>query len=44
MRIIHYWIMWVIIIFTGIHVYLANIYGFAPTKMIFFWKEADDKA
>jgi len=39
MRIIHYFIMWVFIIFTMIHVYLANIYGFAPSKMMFLWKE-----
>lgn len=41
MRILHYWIMWVVLIFTAAHVYLANIYNFAPSKMIFAWKESD---
>jgi Ni/Fe-hydrogenase 1 B-type cytochrome subunit len=44
MRILHYWIMWVILIFTAAHVYLANIYNFAPSKMIFAWKESDEHA
>ena len=39
MRIIHYFMMWVFILFTFIHVYLANIEGLAPSKMIFLWKE-----
>ena len=39
-RIVHYWIMWVILIFTAAHVYLANIYNFAPSAMIFTWKES----
>lgn len=39
-RILHYWIMWVILIFTAAHVYLANIYNFAPSAMIFAWKES----
>jgi Ni/Fe-hydrogenase 1 B-type cytochrome subunit len=39
-RIVHYWIMWVILIFTAAHVYLANIYNFAPSAMIFAWKES----
>lgn len=38
-RIIHYFLMWVFIIFTLIHVYLANIEGLAPTKLMFFRKE-----
>jgi Ni/Fe-hydrogenase 1 B-type cytochrome subunit len=38
-RIIHYFMMWVFICFTCIHVYLANIEGFAPTKMMLLWKE-----
>ncbi|MBK5211824.1 MAG: cytochrome b/b6 domain-containing protein [Coriobacteriia bacterium] len=38
-RIVHYWIMWGIICFTMIHVYLANVYTFAPTKLIFAWIE-----
>jgi Ni/Fe-hydrogenase 1 B-type cytochrome subunit len=40
-RILHYWIMWVILIFTAAHVYLANIYNFAPSRMIFAWKESE---
>ena len=39
-RILHYWIMWVILIFTAAHAYLANIYNFAPSAMIFAWKES----
>lgn len=42
MRIIHYFLMWAIILFTMIHVYLANIYGVAPTKLMFFWAETQD--
>jgi Ni/Fe-hydrogenase 1 B-type cytochrome subunit len=42
MRIVHYWIMWVFLIFTAIHAYLANIYNFAPSKMIFCWGEDPD--
>ncbi len=38
-RIIHYFMMWVFICFILIHVYLANIEGFAPTKLMFLWKE-----
>lgn len=41
-RIVHYWIMWVVLIFTAAHVYLANIYNFAPSKMIFAWKESGE--
>lgn len=39
MRILHYYIMWTILVFTAIHAYLANIYGFEPSRMIFAWKE-----
>jgi len=42
-RIVHYYIMWVILIFTAFHVYLANIYNFAPSRMIFAWKESVDE-
>jgi Ni/Fe-hydrogenase 1 B-type cytochrome subunit len=42
MRIVHYWIMWVVLIFTAVHAYLANIYNFAPSKMIFAWIEEPD--
>ena len=42
MRILHYWIMWVFLIFTAIHAYLANIYNFAPSKMIFAGIEEPD--
>ena len=38
-RIIHYFGMFVFIIFMFIHVYLANIEGFEPTKLMFFRKE-----
>lgn len=41
MRIIHYFIMWVFIVFTMVHAYLANIYNFNPSKIIFAWKETD---
>lgn len=39
MRIIHYFMMFVFIIFIIIHVYMANIEGFAPTKAMFLRKE-----
>lgn len=39
MRIIHYAFMFVFIIFICIHVYLANIEGFEPTKLMFLHKE-----
>ncbi len=39
MRIIHYYLMWVFILFMFIHVYLANIEGLAPSKIMFFRKE-----
>lgn len=39
MRIIHYFGMFVFIIFMFIHVYLANIEGFEPTKLMFLRKE-----
>ena len=35
-RIIHYFMMFVFIIFMFIHIYLANIEGFAPSKLMFF--------
>ncbi|MDR0499759.1 MAG: cytochrome b/b6 domain-containing protein [Coriobacteriales bacterium] len=38
-RIIHYYLMWVFILFMFIHIYLANVEGLAPTKMMFAWKE-----
>jgi Ni/Fe-hydrogenase 1 B-type cytochrome subunit len=38
-RIIHYYIMWAILCFTGIHAYLASIYGTPPLKIMFLWKE-----
>lgn len=43
MRILHYWMMWVILMFTFFHVYLASIYGFAPLRIIFAWKETVDE-
>lgn len=39
MRIIHYFLMYVFIIFMFIHVYLANVEGFQSTKLMFLWKE-----
>ena len=39
MRIIHYFGMFVFIIFMFIHVYLANIEGIEPTKLMFARKE-----
>jgi Ni/Fe-hydrogenase 1 B-type cytochrome subunit len=39
LRIIHYFLMFVFICFIFIHVYLANIEGFAPSKLMFFGKE-----
>ncbi len=41
MRIIHYYIMWGFIVFTAIHVYLANIEGTDPSKLIFKWQETE---
>lgn len=40
MRLIHYFLMWTFIVFTAIHAYLANIYSFAPSRIIFAWKES----
>jgi Ni/Fe-hydrogenase 1 B-type cytochrome subunit len=39
MRTIHYIFMWVFIVFTMIHAYLANVHGFEPTKLMFAWIE-----
>jgi Ni/Fe-hydrogenase 1 B-type cytochrome subunit len=41
MRILHYSLMWVFIIFTAIHVYLANIEGIAPSRLIFAHVESE---
>ncbi|MBN2847494.1 MAG: cytochrome b/b6 domain-containing protein [Coriobacteriia bacterium] len=41
MRIVHYFMMWVFIVFTMVHAYLANIYNFSPSKIIFAWKETE---
>lgn len=38
-RIIHYFMMFVFIIFMFIHIYLANVESLAPTKLMFFHKE-----
>ena len=38
-RIIHYFMMFVFILFMFIHIYLANVEGTAPTKLMFFHKE-----
>ncbi len=39
MRIIHYFMMYVFIIFMFIHIYLANVEGISPTLLMFFHKE-----
>ena len=38
-RIIHYFMMFVFILFSMLHIYLANIEGLAPTKLMFFGTE-----
>ena len=38
-RIIHFFLMYAFIIFMFIHVYLANVEGTEPTKLMFFHKE-----
>lgn len=38
-RIVHYFLMFVFIIFMFIHIYLANIEGFEPTKLMFLRQE-----
>jgi Ni/Fe-hydrogenase 1 B-type cytochrome subunit len=43
MRMVHYFGMWVIILFTMVHAYLANIHGIAPTKIMFAWVETPAK-
>ncbi len=39
MRIIHYFMMYVFIIFMFIHIYLANVEGISPTLLMFVRKE-----
>ncbi|WP_350454612.1 cytochrome b/b6 domain-containing protein [Slackia heliotrinireducens] len=39
MRILHYFLMFGFLIFMCIHIYLANIEGLAPSKLMFFGKE-----
>lgn len=39
MRIIHYFLMYVFIAFTLLHVYLANVEGFSPTKLMLLRQE-----
>ncbi len=39
MRIVHYFLMYVFIIFMFIHIYLANVEGVAPTALMFLRKE-----
>ena len=38
-RIIHYFMMYIFIVFMFIHIYLANVEGFAPTALMFIHKE-----
>lgn len=40
MRIIHYFLMYVFIAFMFIHMYLANVEGLAPSKLMLFRKES----
>ena len=40
MRIIHFYMMWVFIIFTFLHVYLSVIEGLEPVMLMFFRKES----
>lgn len=39
MRVIHYFLMYFFIFFMMIHIYLANVEGTEPTKLMFFHKE-----
>lgn len=39
MRIIHYFLMYVFIAFMFLHIYLANVEGLAPSKLMLFRKE-----
>ncbi|MBP5313879.1 MAG: cytochrome b/b6 domain-containing protein, partial [Eggerthellaceae bacterium] len=39
MRLIHYFLMYAFIMFMFIHIYLANIEGMEPSKLMFFRKE-----
>ena len=39
MRVLHFFLMFVFIIFCFIHLYLANIEGVEPTKLMLFRKE-----
>ena len=39
MRIIHYFLMYFFIFFMMIHIYLANVEGTEPTKLMFFHQE-----
>lgn len=39
MRIIHYFMMYIFIVFMFIHIYLANVEGFAPTALMFIHRE-----
>ncbi len=38
-RIVHFFLMFVFILFMFLHAYLANVEGLAPSKMMFGWKE-----
>ncbi|MDR2036197.1 MAG: cytochrome b/b6 domain-containing protein [Coriobacteriales bacterium] len=40
MRVIHFYLMWVFILFMFMHVYLVLIEGLAPIKLMFFRKES----
>lgn len=40
-RTIHYLMMWVFIVFTMVHAYLANVHGLAPSKLMFLYQETE---
>jgi len=41
-RVIHYCLMWLLIVIALIHIYIATMHGFAAWRMIFFHKEDAD--
>ncbi|MCL2331904.1 MAG: cytochrome b/b6 domain-containing protein [Actinomycetia bacterium] len=42
MRVIHYSLMWLLIIISLIHIYIATMHGFVAWRMIFLYKEDPD--
>ncbi len=39
MRIIHFFIMWVVVVFVAVHVYISSIYGMPPLKLMLLGRE-----